>query len=230
MLNDYTMLQKENRLRMKCLNAENKNILNRIVLYMESTRLNPYDNAVLQKELISMALEAEERNQLFTDLLGMSEKEFCDDLAITGRKTTFMDRVAFYLPSLLRIFLVLYLIKGALLILGGNLFTATRTISIQYFVVILFWLLGFLYFGNHVWSAKSTYFMEYKRYLFKGISFGVLVGTYLLLVFILMQIPVKSYHIPWILFFLCWLAFWQLSEWYQKKYASRLAKENPWRD
>ena len=229
--NDYTLLRKENRLRAACLGEENQAILNRMSRYLESKGMNPYDNAVMQKELVSMALEAELQGQPLEQVIGLPEHEFCDRLAEEGRRMAFADRIAFYLPLFMKVYAFVYLLELPLGFVQGNLFHARTKISAELLIAYVVWFLVYLYFGSSLWTGKGIYMKEGKQIAFLIVSAMVLIGGWVLILIVVEKwIPTAYLEVPAILYVLGWAALWLLSEWYQKKRTADLAADRPWMD
>lgn len=231
MKNDYTLLRKENRLRAACLNEENQAILSRMSRYLESKGMNPYDNAVMQKELISMALEAEVQGRPLSEVIGVPEHEFCDRLADEGRKMTFADRIAFYLPLFMKIYAFTYFLLIPAGFLQGGLFQARSKISGGVAVAYIAWFLAYLYFGSGLWTGRGIYMKGGKQIAFLTGSAVIFLGGWFLIVNVAEKwVPAVYLEVPALLYIAGWVVLWLLSEWYQKKRAAGLAGEHPWID
>lgn len=230
--NDYTLLKKENRMRAAYLNEKDQASLERMSRYLESKGMNPYDNAVMQKELISMALEAEVHGQSLEEVFGIPEDEFCDRLSKEGRKMTFADRIAFYLPFCMKIFALFYLLQIFLgIFLGSNLFHAKMRVSLILPFGYVVWFAVFIYFGSSLWTGRGSYMKEGKQTLFLVVSALLFIGIlYLILGAVSVWIPTVYWEVPAFLYILGWIALWLMSEWYQKKRSMDLASDHPWAD
>ena len=229
--NDYTLLRKENRLRASCLDEKNQAILGRMSRYLESKGMNPYDNAVMQKELVSMALEAEMQGMPLEQVLGVPEHEFCDRLAEEGRHMTFADRIAFYLPLFMKVYAFVYFFQIPPGFVQGNLFHARTKISGGLLIAYAVWFLAYLYFGSGLWTGHGIYMKEGKQIVFLIGSAMVFIGGWILILTAAGKwIPTAYLEVPAILYILGWAALWLLSEWYQKKRAADLAADCPWMD
>lgn len=225
MKNDYTLLQKENKLRAGCLNTQNQEALIRMVPYLEGRGLNPYDSAVMQKELISMALAAEVRQQTLEEALGMPEQEFCDGLAGEGRRMTFADWAAFYLPPFLRVITTSQILLG---FMTGALLMGNMVITFGMLVFYLVFMV--LYFGVNLWTGTSIYLKGRKHMLIQIVSVIVIMVLMGFLVIGARTYSVTYWEVPALANIGGWTVLWFLSEWYQKKRAADLAAVNPWMD
>lgn len=80
------MLQSENYTRTEELNKCNRKIMDRVFRYLSSFPVDEYDVLVIQRDLISMAAEAEERGETLENAIDEDIKKFCDRLvfAVTG--------------------------------------------------------------------------------------------------------------------------------------------------
>lgn len=230
MKNDYTLLLKENKLRAACLKEENQTALRRMFQYLEGKGLNAYDNAVIQKEVISMALAAEVKHQPLKDMLGMSEQEFCDNLAREGRKMGLADRVAFYLPSLVFVIFMVYLSCMMILLIFGSLGVSQARISVGSILFHGVYFLVFIVFGVSCWGAKGIYWGRWRRGLYQVSALLLLWALMGFLAWTLRGFPERVFEVPWTIYVAFWCALWLLSEWYQKKRAADLAADWPWVD
>lgn len=225
MRNDFTLLQKENKLWAECLNTQNQEALIRMVPDLEGRGLNPYDCAVMQKELIGVALGAEVQQQSLEEALGMPEQEFCDGLAGEGRRMVFADWAAFYLPPFLRTLAISQILLG---FMSGALITGNMVITFGVLVFYLFFML--LHFGVRFWTGKIIYLNGRKHMVFQTVSVIMIVVLSGLLIIGARKFSVTYWEVPALVNISGWLVLWLLSEWYQKRRAADLAVVNPWMD
>jgi hypothetical protein len=76
--NKLKLLKKENRLREQFLSEESRNAILKMMKYMNVARMGAFDREITHKELIGMALEAEQRNETFLDLIEEDKREWCE--------------------------------------------------------------------------------------------------------------------------------------------------------
>lgn len=96
------------------LQPSNRRFLDKMFDYIDTFSLSEYDVELIKKDLIGMAMEAEQRNASFRDMIGRKPKTFCNDLvyAISGTSVPKGHK-------LIRIAEVYYRIWGIFLILTG---------------------------------------------------------------------------------------------------------------
>lgn len=92
MANQLEKLRKENNLLDKQLSKENNTIMIDMVCYLRSSDLCDYDIEIIRKELTGMALEAQLRNEKFSDAVGDDYKALCDELMKNGRQKTLNEK------------------------------------------------------------------------------------------------------------------------------------------
>lgn len=92
MANQLEKLRKENNLLDKQLSKENNTIMMDMVCYLRSSDLCDYDIEIIRKELTGMALEAQLRNEKFSDAVGDDYKALCDELMKNGRQKTLNEK------------------------------------------------------------------------------------------------------------------------------------------
>lgn len=78
MSNTLKLLKKENRLREQYLSTDSSNTIKKMMEYMNVARMGAFDLEITHKELIGMALEAEQRNEIFSEIIGEDKKEWCE--------------------------------------------------------------------------------------------------------------------------------------------------------
>lgn len=111
MANRLEKLRQENNRQDKELAKENNAIITDMVCYLRSSDLCEYDIEVIRKELTGMALEAQLRNEKFSDIAGDDYKALCSELMKNGRQKTLYEKGLELLYILLYGIGVLYLIE-----------------------------------------------------------------------------------------------------------------------
>jgi len=94
MNNTLRLLKKENKLREKYLSKESSNAIDKMMKYMNMARMSAFDREITHKELIGMALEAERRNETFSEIIEGDKKEWCEAVIENSRK---ISRTEFFL-------------------------------------------------------------------------------------------------------------------------------------
>lgn len=93
MANKLKVLKKENNIMEKQLKDYNKIVLTDMILYLYSSNLKEYDIEVIQRDLISMALEYQLRGEDFKKAIGSDYKEFCNELIKSAREKTLYEKI-----------------------------------------------------------------------------------------------------------------------------------------
>ncbi|MBO5796930.1 MAG: hypothetical protein J6R77_01105, partial [Clostridia bacterium] len=94
------------------LSPENRRVLRRMARYLDSYALNEVAYEELMSDLTGMALECQQRQQPFSEAVGMDEVAFCHELVANCPRETFLERllgacrwvilwVAFVLPVMM---------------------------------------------------------------------------------------------------------------------------------
>ena len=91
--NNYQKIHSENGYASAELLEKNWNILNKMMGYMESFHISFFEMEVIKKDLIGTAKEAEIEDIDFMDKIGMSEKEFCDNLLKEGIQKNYVEQI-----------------------------------------------------------------------------------------------------------------------------------------
>lgn len=79
--NELIKLEHENKARLFDIESfDNQKAAKQIVQYLSASNLPLYQIQIIQKDLIGMALEAEQEQISFQNKLGVDPKEFCQDI------------------------------------------------------------------------------------------------------------------------------------------------------
>lgn len=97
MREDIKTIRKENSEQEKSLFKDNGSILTDMVVYLHSSDLCEYDIEMIRKDLIGMALEAQLRDEKFSDVIGEDYKGFCDQLMVIGDKKSSYEKALEFL-------------------------------------------------------------------------------------------------------------------------------------
>ncbi|MDD3428761.1 MAG: hypothetical protein PHG02_01995 [Oscillospiraceae bacterium] len=131
--NELDILCKENKLRKAYVSQEGQDSITHMIEYVGELKLNLFELAILEKDLIGMALEAEHSGQSLASRIG-DEKEFCDNLPHGNRKAQMGEMLFFHLKNALGagaiIYAMLYCFNG---------FQAKMEFSVSYLVFVLCW-------------------------------------------------------------------------------------------
>lgn len=85
--------QSELKVTMASLTPENRKILRRMARYLDSYSLNQVSYEELMNDLAGMALECQERQQSFSEAVGMDEVAFCHELVANCPRETVGERL-----------------------------------------------------------------------------------------------------------------------------------------
>lgn len=91
LINELSLLKKENKLREAFIVEEDRGIIKKMLTYMEAKRISIFELEVIHKELIGMALEANQRGESLHATIGKDEKVFCDDMIEGSKKQTLKE-------------------------------------------------------------------------------------------------------------------------------------------
>lgn len=80
MANELSALKTQNETTTQKLTDINKEILSRILKYVQISRIGAFDREIIRKDLIGMAIEAEKREKTLSDIIGADEKSWCDSI------------------------------------------------------------------------------------------------------------------------------------------------------
>ena len=105
--NNYQKIHSENGYASAELSEKNWNILNKMMGYMESFHISFFEMEVIKKDLIGTAKEAEIEDVDFMDKIGMSEKEFCDNLLKEGIQKNYVEQIVLSVRNMVFIIFIL---------------------------------------------------------------------------------------------------------------------------
>ena len=130
--NDLMKLKNENRKRLGEIKNPDQRTIYDIMDYMRYSGICPFELAVLQKDLLGMAEEAQQNGTTVEEKLGVPLKEFCDSVIRNGRRQTLWERFAhvmiFMFPTIL-------LFLGYVFVLEGR---NSKDVPLINFLVIIF--------------------------------------------------------------------------------------------
>lgn len=111
MKNQLAKLRKENNAQDKQLSKENSTTMADLICYLRGSDLCEYDLEIIRKELTGMALEAQLRGDVFSDIVGEDKKAFCKELMENGRQKTRYEKVLGSLYTISYALMILYIIE-----------------------------------------------------------------------------------------------------------------------
>lgn len=166
--NEFDVLVKENKLRSEYLSVENKSILKKLVNRLSASKLSAFDIQISQKDFIGMALEAEQRGETLSSVIGNDMNSFCDEIIKNGRKKSCKETVILFIPSVL---FGLTFIYGIIYILLNSCAPIIK-ITIHDSFFYLFWVLIVIPLRNYL-SGKAEFESKFKKTFFSCISLGI---------------------------------------------------------
>lgn len=172
--NEFDILVKENKLRSEYISVENKSILKKLVTRLSASKLSAFDIQIFQKDFIGMALEAEQRGETLSSVIGNDMNSFCDEIIKNGREKSYKETVILAMPSVLFGLTLMYGIIYILL----NSCPAIMKITLYDSFLYLFWGLIVVPLGNYL-SGKTTFESKFK----KTLSFWIFLGFFALIIF-----------------------------------------------
>lgn len=128
-------MRQENEVRHNALALENREVLNRMMRYLSSTKISVFALEDIRHDLIGMAMQAQQRGERFADALGMPERQFCDELAQNSPRRTLGEWVGTSLITVLWLDL-LVAVLGAIVEWQPGMFVVTLNILLQMVVWI----------------------------------------------------------------------------------------------
>ena len=90
--NDYARLKQDNVDESVKLQYENRRIIERITDYISSKKVSLFELEIIKKDLIGIAAEAEAEEISMEEKLGVSEKEFADNLSLETEGKSFLEQ------------------------------------------------------------------------------------------------------------------------------------------
>ena len=179
MNNTLRLLKKENKLREQYLSKESSNAIDKMMKYMNVARMGAFDREITHKELIGMALEAEKRNETFSEIIEGDKKEWCEAVIENSGKIT---KTEFFL-------VVAYDLAIRTLFLSivfFGIYTDTEAVYVSQGIFFLVWLvLGTV--GQIYLKPRFLYEKRWKKHIYDFI-----------LIFTLILIAVINWSIPYL--------------------------------
>lgn len=158
--NGFDILAKENKLRSEYLSDEDKSILKKLVSRLSASKLSAFDIQTSQKDFIGMALEAEQRGENLSSVIGNDMNSFCGEIIKNGRKKGWKEAVILAMPWLLLYLTVYY---GIIYILM-NSSPVIMKINLRDSFLYLFWCLVGIPLGNYL-NGKAAFESKLKKSL-----------------------------------------------------------------
>jgi len=222
--NGFDILVKENKLRSEYLSVEDKNIIKNVVSRLSASKLSAFDIQISRKDFIGMALEAEQRGETLSSVIGSDMNSFCSEIIKNGRKKDWRETLILAIHSVLYNLILIYGIYYVIL----NSCSASVKITLSDIFAISFWCLIGIPLGNYL-SGKTTFESKFK----KNISFFIFLAYIGFSIF-----SDNAFHpkqiilfevvgwVPLVVIFILLMMFYFI----RNNYFSSLAKEYNWRD
>lgn len=110
MKNELRLLKDENYRLSQNLSEQDDGMIKRILNYLRTAKLCSYQSEIVHKDLIGMSLSAAARGETLEQALGISEKEFCREIAASGQKTGFLESFFLVTGQMARLFLLTFIL------------------------------------------------------------------------------------------------------------------------
>lgn len=91
--NDYQKIKQDNKDENAKLKPENRKVIEQMTEYISYNKVSLFQLEVIKKDLIGLAVEAEEEDVSLMTKLGMEEKEFCDSLMEDAMRTNKFEHI-----------------------------------------------------------------------------------------------------------------------------------------
>lgn len=166
--NGFDILVKENKLRAVYLSDEDKSILKKLIRRLSASKLSAFDIQTSRKDFIGMALEAEQRGENLSSVIGDDMNSFCEEIINNGRKKDWKEAVSLTLPWVLFNLTVYYGVTIYLVYYSCPLIVKINLLdSINY----LLWALIGIPLGNYL-SGRT----EFESKMKKSLPFWIVLG------------------------------------------------------
>ena len=195
-MSELSQLRTENNELEKKLTKENSDLITRMYFYLLSSNLKELEVETIRKDLTGMALEAQQREERFSDAVGEDYKQFCDELIANGRTKSIPAKILEVIELCLYAGIVLLIVE---MITAGSLdLTSTLTLTPAFFALILFavicgtivlWILS-----RAVWGLPEK--DRWKNRCIAGTAAGIILIGIPLFTVILPKTELITIH-PW---------------------------------
>lgn len=98
--NDYQKIKQDNKDENARLKPENRKAIERMTEYISYNKVSLFQLEVIKKDLIGLAMEAEEEGVSLMTKVGMGEKGFCDSLMEDAMRTNKFERILLLIRNL----------------------------------------------------------------------------------------------------------------------------------
>ena len=194
MANLLKTMRQKNEVAHNALALENREVLNRMMRYLSSTKISVFALEDMRHDLIGMAMQAQQRGERFADALGMPERQFCDELAQNSPRRTLGEWVGNSLIAMLWLELLMVVLGIATEWQPGR-FVVTRFILFQMVVWI-----PVVYWGADWLDRRGVYTDGPAKnaglVLRLVLLAGFLLGAWLMGRVVLFTLPVAAVFVP----------------------------------
>lgn len=90
--NKYKKIRQENIEESAKLKLKNRRMIERMADYLSTKKISLYELEVIKKDIIGMAIEAELEGVLLRDKIGISEKEFVNNISLETKGNSWIER------------------------------------------------------------------------------------------------------------------------------------------
>lgn len=219
MKNKLKLLKNENYKYSQNLREEDEAVIKRILNYLRTAKLCSYQTEIVRKDLIGMSLSAAKRGETLEKALGISEKEFCHEIAVSGHKTSIWEKLFLVTGQMALLTL------GTFLLLAWGAYGSFEVTMRPEIIAILMLLFLACTLANQFILPRFSLERGVRRFL---LNTGVLIVTYApAFIFALYG---RTNHsgilltIPILPFSFCLLLLWGISEFFYRREIEKTAE------
>ena len=191
--NNYQRLTQENVDNYHKISSGNRNSLLKMMAYLSSFSISKFDLEILKKDLIGMCQEADTEDKTIEEYIGVSAKDFCDDLAKECHKSTIFESFTLIIRTITGTLFLFYAVEFLFLGFSNNWGISPSLLIIT----IVFPIVD--YIGAKLLNRKS-YLPPEKKKKFKATFAGGIFLVYMLF-FTSTSIPMYFYGHGRLIFF-----------------------------
>lgn len=181
--NDYAKLKQDNIDESVKLKNENRRIIERITDYISSKRISLFELEVIKKDLIGIAAEAEVEELSVVEKLGVTEKEFADNLSLETEGKSLLEQSLLFGRYIFFVAWILYMIT-----FWFSGFPKEYGISVD----LVFFIVIYSFYDDVLVKWISKRFLYSKNSKLKKAPFNVLSFAFMVIWF---MIPMDKYFL-----------------------------------
>lgn len=168
-MNELKLLQKENKLRADCLSEPSRKLLKEMDGSLQGAWVGAFDRAVIQKELIGVALAAEQQGGTMQGSLSSDMESLCRQLAEGAGKASVWESICYWGGYYCRLMAILFL--------AYMLLSPGYRLDVYSVLTLVLW--PFVAFSCSNFSARRYTFATGWRRMMPAVVFVVVLGAFL---------------------------------------------------